>query len=164
MDHLNHFRSNCWCCYEGVTMMGGTATPVTGVNGPLFSISSATTAGVAFTSQGVSTNPSLTVPRTNYSIWNVGANISTNNVLLKGLTLDMIGSADASALSNVALYVDGVQSGMSMVQAVSGSKRVVFDLSSNPKMLQTGGHTIEVRADLVFWSFKKFPNDSYECL
>jgi len=141
-----------------VTMMGGTATPVTGANGPLFSISSATTATVAIANNGqtVNDNSSLNVPRTNFSIWSISPTVSTNNVVLKGLALDMIGSADASALSNIALFVDGVQVATANVSAVNGNKRVMFDLSSMPKLLATGGHTIDVRANIVSGATRDF--------
>jgi len=140
-----------------VNVMGSTAaTSVSGVNGNLFSTASTTTANVTFTSQGVTANTGVIIPRNNYSIWNVATNVSTNNVNLKGLALDMVGSADASALSNVTLYVDGMNLKSTNVMAVNGNKRVIFDLSSTPKLLATGGHTIEVRADVVSGATRDF--------
>jgi hypothetical protein len=140
----------------GLTLMGATSsTPVSSV-GPLFSVASAVAANVTFSGSNVATNPSLTIPRTNYSVWNTGVNVSTNNVNLKALTLEVIGSIPNEALSNVKLMVDGVQVATSMVTAVGGSKRIVFDLSSSPKLLTTGGHTLDVRSDIVTGATRNF--------
>lgn len=132
----------------GVTMMGGQSTPVSGVNGPLFSISSATTASANFTNSSATVNPAATTINpgsVNQTVWSDTLSIGTNPVKFSGATFKMVGSAPANALSNVRLYVDGVERGMASINAMN---QFVFTMSS-PVMLNTGSHTVDVRADVV---------------
>jgi hypothetical protein len=142
----------------GVTMMGGTATPVTGVNGPLFSISSATTAGAYFSG---TVNPSTSYTQAaplyinagsmNQTLWSKSLNVSTNKVKLTGLTFKMIGSAPTNTLSNVQLYVDGVSKGTASINMMN---QYVFAVS--PVEMQTGSHTVELRGDIVAGANRNF--------
>ena len=139
---------------KSVTMMGGTATPVTGVNGPLFSISSATLGGASLTT--LTTSPAATTVNAgsqNQTLWSNNVNISTNKANLYALTFKMIGSAPSNTLANVQLYVDGVSKGTATLNSMS---QYVFNMSSAPTMLTTGSHLIELRGDVVAGSYRNF--------
>jgi len=138
-----------------VTMMGGTATPVTGVNGPLFSISSANTATANFTNNTATVNPAASTINpgsTNQTLWNDTLSIGVNPVKFNGITFKMVGSAPANALSNVQLYVDGVSRGTATINAMS---QYVFTMPS-PVALNTGSHTVELRGDVVAGASRTF--------
>jgi hypothetical protein len=61
----------------------------------------------------------------------------------------MIGSAPSDALSDIRLYVDGVDTGKTAsVMMLTGSNYAVFDLSASPVNLTTGSHTLSVRASV----------------
>lgn len=139
---------------KSVTMMGGTATPVTGANGPLFSISSASLGGANLTTTSPSpSNTTINAGSMNQTIWSNNLNVSTNAQKLHGLTLKMIGSAPMNTLANVKLYVDGVERGMSNVNNMG---QFVFNMSGSPVMLNTGSHFIELRADVVAGANRNF--------
>lgn len=137
-----------------VTMMGGTATPVTGVNGPLFSISSASTVTANLTT----TSPSPSAATINagsmsQTIWRNSVSIGTNPAKFNGVTFKMIGSAPANTLANVQLYVDGVSRGTATINTMN---QFVFDMTYAPVALQTGAHLIELRADVVAGAYRNF--------
>ncbi len=144
----------------GITMMGGTATPVTGVNGPLFSISSATVAGGSFNSAPTpsassytsSTPLEITAGSMGQTLWNDSVSITQNPVKMYGATFKMIGSAPANALSNVQLYVDGVSRGSAGINSMN---QFVFSFGT-PIYLTTGSHTVELRGDVVSGADRTF--------
>lgn len=140
---------------KSVTLAGSTATPVLGVNGPLFSISSATVIGANFsTASGVTpATGSLNSGSLNQVLWGNTLNISTNPGLLKGMTFKMIGSAPANTLSNVQLYVDGVSKGSA---TINSSNQFIFNLAGSPVSLTTGSHTVELRGDVVGGALRNF--------
>ncbi len=138
----------------GVTMMGGTATPVAGVYGPIFSISSASTVTANLTT----TSPSpaattLNAGSMNQTVWRNNVSIGTNPAKLNGVTFKMIGSAPVNTLSNVQFYVDGVARGTAMINA---NNQFVFDMSGAPASLTTGSHLMELRADVVGGAYRNF--------
>lgn len=138
----------------GVTMMGGTSTPVTGVQGPLFSISSANTATAFFPT--ATPNPSagsINAGSMNQTLWSNSVSIGTNPANLKGFTIKMVGSAPTNALANVQLYVDGVSRGMA---SINQNMQYVFNMSGSPVYLTTGSHLVEVRGDVVAGSNRSF--------
>lgn len=137
-----------------VTMMGGSATPVTGVAGPLFSISSASTVTANLTT----TSPSPSAATINagsmaQTIWRNSVSIGTNPAKFNGVTFKMIGSAPANTLTNVHLYIDGVSVGTASINMMN---QFVFDMTSAPVALQTGAHLIELRADVVAGAYRNF--------
>jgi len=139
---------------KSVTMMGGTPTTVVGVQGPLFSISSATLAGANLTTTSPSpSSTSVNAGSMNQTLWSNNVNIQTNRSRLHGVTFKMIGSAPANTLSNVQLYVDGVSAGYA---TVNSNMQYVFNMSGSPKELQTGSHLIELRADVVAGAYRNF--------
>lgn len=89
----------------------------------------------------------------NFTIWGNSVQVNTRSVWLRGANFKVIGSAQG-ALSNVRLVVDGAQVGMATTPDMSGN--VSFDLSSMPLALNTGSHTVELRADVVAGSDRSF--------
>jgi hypothetical protein len=65
----------------------------------------------------------------------------------------MIGSAPTNSLTNVGLVVNGVRVASASADA---SGRFVFDLTAAPRVLTTGSHSVEVRADVVAGSSRSF--------
>jgi len=138
----------------GVTMMGGSATPVTGANGPLFSISSAQTVTADFP-QWQNVNPSavsINAGSINQTLWTRTISIGTNPAKFHGITFKMIGSAPMNTLANVKLFVDGVERGMA---TANGMGQYVFALGT-PVHLTTGSHTIDLRGDIVGGASRNF--------
>ena len=86
---------------------------------------------------------------TGYTFWSAPIQINTRAVWLKMANFRMIGSAPSDALSNIKLFIDGVDTGkVGMVMAINGSNYVVFDLTSAPISLMTGSHAVDMRADI----------------
>lgn len=138
----------------GVTMMGATSTPVTGVQGPLFSISSATIAGANLTT--TSPSPSLTTLNAgsmNQTVWSNNVSISQNNSRLVSATFKMIGSAPSNTLANVQLYVNGVSRGSATINSMN---QYVFNVSGSPVAFNTGSQFVELRADVVGGANRNF--------
>lgn len=139
---------------KSVTMMGGTSTPVTGANGPLFSISSASTVTANFPT--ATPNPaatSINAGSMNQILWSNSVSIGTNPAKFHGITLKQIGSAPVNTLTNAKLYIDGVERGMA---TINNMNQFVFNMSGNPVMLTTGSHLIEFRADVVAGAQRNF--------
>ncbi len=139
---------------KSVTMMGATSTPVEGVNGPLFSISSAQTVTANFPT--ATPNPSATAINAgsmNQIIWSNSLSIGTNPAKFAGITFKMIGSAPSNTLSNAQLYIDGVSKGSG---AINSMNQFIFDMMANPVMLNTGSHLVELRADVVAGANRNF--------
>jgi hypothetical protein len=104
----------------------------------------------AVSSPAVSTTPTVNANTTSYTFWSAPLQVNTRAVTLKAANFRMIGSAPSDALANIKLYVDGVATGMAAtVTALNGSNYAMFDFSSAPITLNTGSHTIDVRADVV---------------
>ena len=139
---------------KSVTMQGGIATTVNGANGPLFSISSANTVTANFptaTPNPVST--SINAGSANQIVWSNSVSIGTNPAKFNGVTFKQIGSAPSNALANVQLYIDGVSVGTASIDSMN---KFVFNMMSSPKMLTTGSHLIELRADVVAGANRSF--------
>ncbi len=138
----------------GFAVNSGTEA-TTALNGNLMTIINVTPAQVTFT-QPIS-NPvapgntvSVNAGTTNYTIWSNTLGVSTRAVDLYDATFQIVGSAPASSFANIKLYVDGTQVGNAgTIQNISGSSYIVFDETSNPYVISTGSHDLEVRADIV---------------
>ena len=136
------------------TVSGGTAA-MTSISGNMMSIASST-GNIATVSLGGANSvgsPSVDAGTSNYTVWGNTINPS-RAAWLKAATFKVIGSAQADALSNVRLIVDGAQVGAS--SSVDSMSNVVFDLSSSPFALSAGTHTVEVRADVVGGANRSF--------
>jgi len=84
---------------------------------------------------------------TGYTFWSQSIQVNTRALILSGANFRMIGSAPADALSNIKLYVNGVDQGVvGSVISISGVNYVKFDMTAAPLTLATGSHTINVRA------------------
>lgn len=108
-------------------------------------ISSASIGTVAITytgPSGASENPTDGV-----RVFEGSTVVSTHAVWLQSLAFENRGSSDDNDLTNVRLYVDGVQVGNTVAQFTNG--RATFDLSSAPLRLETGTRIIKVLADIV---------------
>jgi len=138
---------------KSVTMMGGTATPVTGANGPLFSVSSAQMGTAKFTLTNSPASTTLNAGSMNQTIWSNNLNVGTNAQKLHGMTFKMIGSAPSNTLANVKLFVDGVERGMA---SMNSNNQYVFNMASSPVMMNTGSHLVEVRGDIVAGASRNF--------
>ncbi len=134
---------------SGYNTLGGTMVK-TAAQGNNLPVSSVELAGFTMNTQSALANNSVNAPQSNFTVWGTSANVSKRAVTLKGLTLKMIGSAPVSAVSNVTLYVDGVVAGTAMADA---NQRFVFTPN---RSLDTGSHTVEVRADIVGGANRNF--------
>ncbi len=110
-------------------------------------ISSATLATVSY---GGNTTPGATTisPQNDYPVWQNTISVSTNPVKLTSIMFTNLGSIDGQYLTNLRLYVDGVQVG-SAVPSMSNSRTVTFDLSANPVLLSTQSHVVKVLANIT---------------
>ena len=132
--------------------VGGVAASV-GISGNQMVIVNTSAAVASFNTSGV-TNPAVNATvqagTSNFTLWSQTLQVSTRAVNLKAVTFRYIGSAPASAISNIHLYVDGAQVGnLGSVAPINGTSYIVFDLTSTPYTITTGSHTVEVRADVV---------------
>ncbi len=126
----------------GHTTAGNPAAVVAGVNGPNLPIASATLVGVTIDS-APSSQGNVDVGNTNVNVWSTTIN-NNRDAYLEGANLKMIGSAPTTALSNVKLYIDGVQVGNAV--SVDTQGRIAF---AGTTFLRAGAHTLNVRADIA---------------
>jgi Putative peptidoglycan binding domain len=141
---------------NATSVMVAGASTMTAVNaaGPMLTIAQVTNiATVTLNNQKGIANTNLTLPQTNYTLWGNDLNVGQRAVNLKSITVKMIGSAPVSAVTNVALFVDGVQVATASADA---NQRFTFDLTSSPKSLYTGSHTVEVRGNVVAGASRNF--------
>ncbi|MEA4910577.1 hypothetical protein SDC9_07938 [bioreactor metagenome] len=127
----------------GYTIAGNAPAVVSGVNGPNLPIGSATLADVIVTR---TTNQNqANIGDQNVNIWSAGINVLQHDVYFVGGSFRMIGSAPFTALSNVKLYIDGVQVGNAA--AIDAAGRLSF--SGGNQLVRSGYHTLNVRADVA---------------
>ena len=139
---------------KSLTLAGAsTSAMVSGVQSGLQGVANATLATAALTGSQVAA-ASINAGQMNTSVWSQTLNVGTRAVKLHGMTFKMIGSAQADALSNISLFVDGLKVGNSTTVGANGL--VSFDMSSSPMLLNTGNRTVEVRADIIKGSFRNF--------
>lgn len=124
------------------------------VNGYTQTVSAATLATVDF---GGTTLPSATSvnPQNDYVVWQNTVTIGTRAVKLTSFQLRNIGSIKNSDISNLRLYVDGVQTGTAATLG-GADNTVTWDLSASPLTLQTGGRVVKVTGDIVGGSNSTF--------
>lgn len=126
----------------GFTLSGSAQAAVSGLNGPSLPIGAANlaTAKIATTSNQTQAN----VGDTNINIWSAGITIGDHNAWFNGASFRVNGSAASNALSNVKLYIDGVQVGNAT--NVDSNSRISF---AGNVALNSGYHTLNVRADVA---------------
>jgi hypothetical protein len=130
----------------------GTVTPVN-VQGGMLTFVAGSLAGITIGGTNTAVAASVDAGTTNYTVWGDTITVSTRSVAVTGALFKMIGSAPASALSNVTLVVDGADVATG---AVGADGMIAFDASANPLTLTTGSHTVEVRADIVDGAARSF--------
>lgn len=134
-----------------------TASGTYPLNGNLFTLATASLAGVQFAvdaSTTPGTNASLT-PQNDLTVWQNAVGITTRSVDFKRIAFRNIGSVAASDLQNFRFYIDGVQVG-STVNLLDANGYVTFDISAAPKRLETGTRTLKLVADVIGGSSKTF--------
>jgi peptidoglycan hydrolase-like protein with peptidoglycan-binding domain len=135
-------------------------TSVNGVNiqGNLMNLASGgSLASLTFPSANSVSTSSVNAGTTGYTVWRQAVQINTRALWLKAANFRVTGSAPANALANVKLYVDGVDTGkVATMATVNGSNYLSFDLMASPLVLNTGSHSVEVRADVVSGSSYSF--------
>ncbi len=96
---------------------------------------------------GPTATPTVNAGVTGYTFWSAPLQINTRTVSLKNVAFRMIGSAPADALSDIKLFIDGVDSGkVGVVTPIQGVSYAIFDFMAAPMSLTTGSHTVDVRA------------------
>jgi hypothetical protein len=137
---------------SGYTVAGSAASVVSlaGNNQPVAQVTLAT---VSLTGSQVAAQ-SINAGQMNTNVWSQTMNVGTRAVKLHSMTFKMIGSAPMDALANASLFVDGVKVGNSVMFDSNG--RATVDLTSSPLMVNTGNHTVDLRADIVKGSNRNF--------
>lgn len=118
------------------------------INSGFQMISQATLATVDFANTTLPSADTTVSPQAGYPLWQNTVSVSTNPVWLKSMRFTNLGSIDAAAVTNLALYVDGTQVG-STVASLAADRSVTFDLSANPLKLSTQSHVVKVLGDIV---------------
>lgn len=124
------------------------------VNGYTQTVSAATLATVDFNTTTLPTATSVN-PQNDYVVWQNTVTIGTRAVKLSSFQLRNVGSIKNTDISNLRLYVDGVQAGSAM-SISSVDNTVTWDLSAAPLTLQTGGRVVKVVGDIVGGSNSTF--------
>ncbi|MEI6222588.1 MAG: peptidoglycan-binding domain-containing protein [bacterium] len=134
------------------TVAGGTSATVN-VAGNTMTIQDGTglMAGVVVNNNTVAAS-SISAGTMGYTLWSSPLTVSTRTVLLKSASFKFVGSAPASAFTNMKLYANGAQIATST--GVNAMSYVVFDLSGAPYSMITGSTTLEVRGDVVNGSYR----------
>jgi len=89
----------------------------------------------------------------NAIVWSAPLSVSQRPAYLKYVKFRQVGSVQQDALQNIALYIDGSKVANSSMQS---DGTVAFDMNSNPVVLNTGAHTMELHADIVKGSSRTF--------
>jgi hypothetical protein len=135
-----------------VALTGYTANGVAStvnVVGNTMQIVTGTPATATLSANNVGAASNINAGTNGYRFWSAPLQVNTRSLQLKGANFRIIGSADYNAITNVKLYVDGVQAGnVGTITSIQGSNYVVFNMASSPVTLTTGSHTVEVRADV----------------
>jgi hypothetical protein len=119
------------------------------VTGNMMSVVSGTLATVYLAANTMASTATINAGTSQYTFWTDSLQVNTRSVLLKTANFRMIGSAPSDALSNIKLFIDGVDTGkVASLITITGSNYASFDLVSAPITLTTGTHTIDVRADV----------------
>jgi hypothetical protein len=128
---------------------GNSTTTSASVMGNSMQIVTGSAASVTLSANTVTPAANVNAGVTGYTFWSAPLQVNTRAVLLKTANFRMIGSAPVDALSNIKMFIDGVDTGkIATVITINGSNYASFDLTSAPITLTTGSHTIDVRADV----------------
>ena len=109
------------------------------------SIAAASLGTVALTYTGPSN--ATENPATEVRVFEASTVVSTHKARLESVTFENRGTTKDGDLTNLKLYIDGVQIGSTVASFVND--RATFDLRSNPVLLDTGTRIVKVLADVV---------------
>lgn len=124
-------------------------TPMTtSISGNLMNVSTVSDlATVTLTALPTGPGTEITAGTMNASLWSGNFNVSQRKVNLKYVAFKQVGSIPTDAIQNLKLYVAGVPVGNTA--NLDSANNVVFDMSNNPVVLNTGSQTVELRGDIV---------------
>jgi hypothetical protein len=124
-------------------------TTISNVAGNTFMIVTGSAATAYMGTNTATSTANVNAGTSQYTMWSDTVQVNTRTIQLKGMNFKIIGSAPTNALSNIKLFVDGVDTGVVAVMGtIQGSNYAMFNFAS-PVTLATGTHTIDVRADIV---------------
>ena len=111
-------------------------------------ISAASLAAVDYTVAATPSAVTSISPQNDYPLWQNTISVSTNAVKLSSMKFTNLGSIDSTYVTNLRLYVDGVQVG-SAVPVMGADRTVTFDLTAAPAALSTQSHVVKVLANIT---------------
>ncbi len=121
------------------------------LNGNLMSMTSATgVSAVAFTD--TLSGSTVKAGNMNTIVWSESASVTNKAVDFKYIAFKQVGSMNVDDLANLSLYVDGTKVATSNLDS---NNSVAFSLAT-PVRLNTGNHTIEMKADIIKGSSRTF--------
>jgi hypothetical protein len=127
----------------------GTSVSTVNVMGKTMAFGVSGSAATATLSSNTVSSASVNAGTSSYSFWSAPLQVNTRAVQMHSAAFRMIGSAPADALSNIKLFVNGVDTGKTAsVMMMNGANYAVFDFASMPLNIATGNNTIEVRANI----------------
>ncbi len=128
---------------------GGVESTFTNVMGNYLTVSGVTLATVQLGSGIDTTAKNVDAGTLNYNVWSNTVSIGTRDTLLRAMTFKYVGSAPLDSVQNLSLYVDGTKvAGPATVNAANNNK-LTFDLGTNPFVMKSGSHTVDVRGDII---------------
>lgn len=132
-----------------VTAAGSSASAVSVMGNTMTIASGSTLATASLSANTIGGTPTVNAGTSAYVFWSAPLQVNTRTLSLKSANFRMIGSAPADALSNIKMYIDGVDSGVAgVVTMANGSNYATFNFMNAPKSLTTGSHSMDVRADI----------------
>lgn len=125
----------------------GTSVNTVNIKGnDMFLAASSNTASASLsanTASGSTANAGIT----GHTFWSAPLQINTRTVNLMSAAFRMIGSAPVDAVTNLRLFIDGIDSGVTgMITSINGTNYAMF--SGMSKALTTGSHTVELRGNI----------------
>ncbi len=127
----------------------GASVNTVNIQGNLMNLATGSSLATASFTANTVTSASVNAGITAYTFWSAPLQVNTRALWLKSASFRMVGSVPSDALSNIKLFVDGVDTGkVASVMMMNGSNYAVFDFMAAPMSLTTGSHTIDVRANV----------------
>ena len=128
----------------------GTTTNTVNLSGNPMSVASGSTlATVSFDSTNTATGTSVQAGSTSFGFWEQKVQVNTRSLWLRGANFRMVGSAPSDAITNIRLFVNGVDTGrVANVTSITGSNYATFDFTGAPIELKTGSSTLSLRGDV----------------
>lgn len=141
--------SNSTIAIALTSFTAGTSANMVNIQGNMMNLATGSSLANATISANTVSSANVNAGISAYTFWSAPIQVNTRALALKSAAFRMIGSAPADALSNIRLFVNGVDTGKTaMVMPIQGTNYAVFDLMSSPLSLPTGSHTVSVRANI----------------